>query len=272
MKTKIVAEIGINHNGSVDVAKNLVNAAAFAGCDYVKFQKRTPEICVPEGKKNSPRKTPWGEITYLEYRKKLEFGRDEYDELALYCGRLGMKFFFSVWDAPSVEFAARYSDVMKVPSALITDLELVALTRKMSSKLIVSTGMSSEEEIEKMAEACDPDVIFHTNSSYPSPICELNLGYIRWLKQRHPGREVGYSGHEFGLTTTFAAVAIGAEWVERHVTLDRTMWGSDQVCSVEPVGLIKLVKGVRDIEASMGGFGPRSVLPSEAKKKEDLRG
>lgn len=269
--TNIVAEIGINHNGSVEMAKRLIDVAKFAGCDYVKFQKRTPSACVPERARDSIRKTPWGDLSYLEYRERLEFGKKEYDEIVGHCIRVGIGFFFSVWDEQSAEFAAGYSGMMKIPSARLTDAGLLKFVRNKSSTLILSTGMSDETEVEKAVSECDPEIIFHTNSSYPSPVAELNLNYIKWLKKKHPGRSIGYSGHEFGLTTTFAAVALGAEWVERHVTLDRTMWGSDQESSVEPVGLIKLVKGIRDLELSLGRYGPREVTPSENKKKETLR-
>ena len=268
---KVVAEIGINHNGDVGLAKRLVDIARFAGCDYVKFQKRTPELCVPEAMKGRFRDTPWGRMTYLEYRNRLEFGRREYDEIIGHCVRAGIGMFFSVWDPPSVDFAAGYGGLMKVPSAVLSDDETILRAREKSSVLILSTGMSSEAEIEGAMRTCNPDVIFHTNSSYPSPVKELNLEYIRWLKDNYPGREIGYSGHEFGLTTTFAAVAIGASWVERHVTVDRTMWGSDQMCSLEPVGLLKLVKGIRDIEVSLGRYGPRQVSPAEFLKRESLK-
>jgi N-acetylneuraminate synthase len=271
VKTKIVAEIGINHNGSLKLAKDLIEVAKFAGCDYVKFQKRTPELCVPNHMKNEFRKTPWGEMSYLEYKKKLEFGKEEYDQIASYCEKSKIGMFLSVWDVPSLDFASSYSEIVKIPSAMITDHTLAEASRAKSRTLMMSTGMSDESEIDEAVEVANPDVIFHTNSSYPSPIEELNLAYIGWLKEKHKGKSIGYSGHEFGLTTTFAAVVMGAEWIERHVTLDRTMWGSDQKCSVEPIGLIKLVKGIRDIESSIGKGGPRVAAPSELQKKEELR-
>lgn len=267
---KIVAEIGINHNGSVDLAKRLIDTASFAGCDYVKFQKRTPDLCVPERMKGKPKNTPWGTMSYLEYKRRIEFGKKEYDMIADHCARAGMGMFFSVWDPPSVDFAAQYGDLMKIPSASLTDKETTIRAREKSRTLILSTGMSTEEEIDEAVAHCNPDVLFHTNSSYPSPVGELNLNYMLWLSDKHR-KEVGYSGHEFGLATTFAAVALGAKWIERHVTMDRLMWGSDQMSSVEPAGLMKLVRGIRDIEASLGEGGPRSVYPSERTKKETLR-
>ena len=268
--TKIIAEAGINHNGSVEIAKRLIDTAVVAGCDYIKRQKRNPDVCVPEHQKNKPKSTPWGDMTYLEYKHRIEFGTDEYDEIYSYCaGRIAC--FASVWDKDSVDFMSNYTDIAKVPSALITDLDLCKYSRDKFSKLIISTGMSGEKDIERCIYHCEPDVIMHTNSTYPCPVQELNLSYIRWLIEKWKEREIGYSGHEYGLVTTFAAVAMGASWVERHITLDRTMWGSDHVASVEPQGLIKLVKGIRDIERSIGEVGPRSIFPSEKEKMKDLR-
>jgi|TARA_Y100000389_G_scaffold57108_2_gene53052 N-acetylneuraminate synthase len=272
--TKIIGEIGINHNGSVETTKELINMAKVAGCDYVKFQKRTPEICVPEEQKLLMRDTPWGKMTYIDYKMKVEFEKEEYDEIDRYCKEIGIEWFASVWDKPSVDFMRNYTNIAKIPSALITDKELVDYTRQKFDVLLISTGMSTEEEVVESIELCKPDVVFHTNSSYPSPIEELNLNYIPYLIEKYPNIEIGYSGHEFGLTTTFASVALGAKWVERHITLDRDMWGSDQKSSVEPVGLIKLCKGIRDIEKSLGSDeqNGRKLYPSELSKRKSLRG
>lgn len=269
-KTKIIAEIGINHNGSVEIAKRLIDASILSGCDYAKFQKRTPDICVPNSQKNKPRETPWGTIPYIDYKKKIEFEQEEYDELYEYVRDRPIEIFASVWDKPSVDFMRQYSVPMKIPSALINDLELCEYARDNSDILIVSTGMSTEEEIENCVNCCDPDVIMHTNSTYPSPVNELNLSYIKWLQNKW-SVEIGYSGHEYGLATTFAAAAMGCTWIERHITLERTMWGSDQMASVEPQGFIKLVKGIRDIERAIGPGGPRTCLGSEMKKRKSLR-
>jgi N-acetylneuraminate synthase len=176
-----------------------------------------------------------------------------------------------VWDKDSVDFMSEYIDIAKIPSALITDVELCKYARSKFDTLLISTGMSTEEEIEICVCNCKPDVIMHTNSTYPSPVNELNLNYIHHLKSKWPSAEIGYSGHEYGLVTTFAAVAIGASWVERHLTLDRTMWGSDHVASVEPQGMIKLVKGIRDIEKAIGESGPRKVANGELSKRKSLR-
>lgn len=271
MKTKIIAEIGINHNGDVEIAKRLIDAAVVAGCNYAKFQKRTPDICVPDNQKNKMRETPWGNIKYIDYKKKIEFEKPEYDELFDYVKDKPIELFASVWDVPSVDFMKQYGGPMKIGSASITDLDLCRHARENTDLLMISTGMSTESEIESCIKACKPDVIMHTNSTYPSPVEELNLSYIDWLKEKWPNKAIGYSGHEYGLVTTFAAVVMGCNWVERHLTLDRSMWGSDQLASVEPQGFIKLVKGIRDIEKSMGVKGPRVCLGSEKAKRKSLR-
>lgn len=280
MKTKIIAEIGINHNGSISITKKLIDVAVIAGCDFVKFQKRNPDICVPENEKLKIKETPWGKITYIDYKHKIEFGKTEFDEIDRYCREKGISWFASVWDEDSVDFMSQYTTIlngeevriMKIPSALITNQKLIKYAREKSDYLMISTGMSTEIEIDKCVELCSPDLIFHTNSTYPSPINELKMGYIKWLLKKHPTKEIGYSGHEFGLTTTFGAVVLGATWIERHITLDRAMWGSDQMASVEPSGLIKLVKGIRDLEISIGGDSPREVLDGELYKRKTLRG
>jgi N-acetylneuraminate synthase len=271
MSVKIIGEIGINHNGDLDLCKKIIDAAVLAGCDYVKFQKRNPDICVPEEQKSKPKSTPWGEMTYLDYKYKVEFGKKEYDEIDRYCKEKEIGWFASVWDKDSVDFMSQYNSISKIPSALITDKELVEYARSKFDYLIISTGMSTEEEIELAVKYSNPDVIMHTNSTYPSPIDELNLEYLHWLKDKYK-KKIGYSGHEYGLVTTFATIPMGVTWVERHITLDRTMWGSDQVASVEPAGLIKLVKGIRDIEKSLGGNSERQLLKSELSKRKSLRG
>ena len=269
----IIAEIGINHNGSMDIAKKLIMLSKAAGCDYVKIQKREPDVCVPDDQKSKIRDTPWGQMTYLEYKKKLEFNEEQIKELVSYSNNLGIKFFASVWDIPSVDLMAKYTNITKIPSALITDIELCKYARSKFDTLIVSTGMSTEEEIINCITSCQPDVIMHTNSTYPCPVNDLNLNYIKYLTQKYPDKEIGYSGHEFGLVTTFATVTMGVSWIERHITLDRYMWGSDQLASVEPSGLVKLVKGIRDLEkATMYPVGPRILFEKELEKRKSLRG
>lgn len=270
---QIVAEIGLNHNGSVEIAKQLMLIAKASGCDYVKFQKRTPSVCVPEDQKNVIKQTPWGEMTYLEYKKRIEFHFDEYTELFAYANQLGIGVFASVWDIHSADFMRQFTSIVKIPSALITNKELLAHTRKIFDYVIISTGMSTEDEILEAYKLADPEVVMHTNSSYPAPVEELNLQYITRLKKLFPNASIGYSGHEYGIVTTFAAVALGATWVERHITLDHNMWGSDQSSSIEPNGLFKLVKGIRDIELAMS-YEPceRILFDGELNKRKTLRG
>jgi len=268
----IVAEIGINHNGDIELCKKLIMLSKTAGCDYVKIQKRNPDVCVPEAQKMKMRDTPWGRMTYLEYKWKMEFNEAQIKHLKEFSDELGIVFFASVWDTDSVDLMAKYQDISKIPSALITDLELCKYARKHCKTLIISTGMSTEAEIRACIDACNPDVIMHTNSTYPCPVEDLNLKYISHLMATNPGKGIGYSGHEFGLVTTFAAVALGATWVERHITWDRHMWGSDQQSSIEPTGVLKLVKGIRDVtKAIQYPPGPRKEFKKENEKKETLR-
>lgn len=270
---KVISEIGINHNGSMELCKKLIMLSKVAGADYVKIQKRNPDVCVPEQQKSKMRKTPWGEMTYLEYKYRMEFNEEQIIELCEYSKQLGIGFFASVWDCDSARLMAKHTTIAKIGSACITDLELCKLSRDLFDTVIISTGMSTEEEIEKCVEVCSPDVIMHTNSTYPCPVDELNLRYIEHMKEKWgKTAEIGYSGHEYGLVTSFAAVAMGSTWVERHVTLDRNMWGSDQSSSIEPSGLIKLVKGIKDIEAAMKYEpGPRKQFAGESAKRLTLR-
>lgn len=270
---KVISEIGINHNGSMDICKQLIMLSKVAGVDYVKIQKRNPDVCVPEHQKTKKRSTPWGEMSYLEYKHRMEFSEEQIKELCDFSSELGITFFASVWDCDSARFMAKYTKIAKIGSASITDLELCRLTRELFDTVIISTGMSTEEEIDTCVEACKPDVIMHTNSTYPCPVGDLNLRYIEHMKTKWGDKaEIGYSGHEYGLVTSYAAVAMGATWVERHVTLDRNMWGSDQSSSIEPSGLIKLVKGIRDIEeATQYRPGPRRQFSGENAKRDSLR-
>lgn len=269
---KIISEIGINHNGSMDLCKQLIMLSKVAGADYVKIQKRNPDVCVPENQKTKRRQTPWGEMSYLEYKHRMEFNEDQIKELCQYSKSLGIEFFASVWDVDSAILMSKYTRIAKLGSASITDVELCRKTRELFDFVIMSTGMSTEEEVEEAVSNAQPDVIMHTNSTYPCPVEDLNLNYIHHLKNKYPDTEIGYSGHEYGLVTSFAAVAMGSTWVERHVTLDRSMWGSDQSSSIEPSGLIKLVKGIRDIEkATMYESGPRRLFDGENAKRISLR-
>ena len=270
---KIISEIGINHNGSIEQCKELIMLSKVAGADYVKIQKRNPDVCVPEHQKTKMRKTPWGEMTYLEYKHRMEFSEEQIKELCEYSQSIGIDFFASVWDLDSVKLMSKYTKIAKLGSASINDLELCKATRQAFDFVIISTGMSTEEEIEAAVEASQPNVIMHTNSTYPCPVEDLNLRYMEHMKEKWgKSMEIGYSGHEYGLVTTYAAVAMGATWVERHVTLDRNMWGSDHSSSIEPDGLIKLVKGIRSIEKAIQYEpGPRKQFEGENAKKDSLR-
>lgn len=274
IKTYIISEIGINHNGDLDIAKRLIDISAAAGCDAVKFQKRNPDVCVPEHQKSVLRDTPWGQMTYLQYKHKVEFGKEEYDEIDRYCKEKGIVWSASPWDLDSLEFINQYDiPFIKIASASITDKELLFKACKTGKKIIISTGMSTEKEIEEalsiLEEYAEEYAILHCNSSYPAPIEELNLSCIKTLQNKY-GCEVGYSGHEFRLGTTVAAVYLGASIIERHVTLDRTMWGSDHMASVEPQGLFKLVSGIRELEKSYGD-GCISVSETEKEVRKKLR-
>jgi N-acetylneuraminate synthase len=269
----VIAEIGINHNGSLDVAKKLIEGAAQAGCDAVKFQKRTPELCVPMDQRLIERDTPWGRMTYMDYRYKVEFGYDDYAEIDAYCREKGIAWFASCWDEDAVDFMEQFNPpCYKAASASLTDLTLLKKTKATGRPLIISTGMSTMEEVDAAVEALGRDnlMIAHTNSTYPCPVDQLNLRMINTLKQKYPTVPIGYSGHEVGLATTWAAVALGAVFVERHVTLDRAMWGSDQAASVEISGMSRLVSNIRDIEKALGD-GVKRVYEGEAAARKKLR-
>ncbi|GHE99548.1 N-acetylneuraminate synthase [Amycolatopsis deserti] len=267
-----VAEIGINHNGDVEIAKRLIEIAARVGADAVKFQKRTPEIATPPDMRDTRRETPWGEMTYLDYRHRVEFGLDEYQEIDRYCAELGIAWFASPWDVPSVDFLEKFDVVChKVASASVTDRELLTALRDTGRPVILSTGMSTMAEIDAAVELLGTDrlVLLHATSTYPCPPEEANLRTIHTLAERF-GVPVGYSGHERGLQVSIAAVALGACVVERHVTLDRTMWGSDQAASLEPDGLRRLVRDIRAVEAALGD-GVKRVFPGEEAPRRRLR-
>lgn len=269
----IISEIGINHNGSIELCKELIMLSKVAGADFVKIQKRNPDICVPEHQKNKLKNTPWGEMKYIDYKWKIEFTEEQIKELCEYSNQIGITFFASVWDTDSAKLMSKYTKIAKIGSASITDIELCKLTRELFDFVIISTGMSTEEEIENAVTYSKPDVIMHTNSTYPCKVEDLNLRYIEHLKEKYGNHsEIGYSGHEYGLVTTYASVALGSTWIERHITLDRNMWGSDQQSSIEPSGLIKLVKGIKDIEKAIQYKpGPRIQFESENIKKISLR-
>ncbi|MCC2028392.1 N-acetylneuraminate synthase family protein [Microbacterium sp. YMB-B2] len=271
--TYVIAEIGLNHNGDVEIAKRLIDVAANAGANAVKFQKRTPEIATPEHMRDVPRETPWGTMSYLDYRRRVEFGRDEYIEVGDYATMRGLDWFASPWDVPSVEFLEELNVVAhKVASASLTDIELLEALRATGKPIILSTGMSTPEQIDRAMQTLDTDrvILMHATSTYPMEPEEANLRVITTLRDRYPGVPIGYSGHERGLQISLAAVALGAVAVERHITLDRTMWGSDHAASLEPGGLEHLVRDIRIIETAMGD-GVKRVFPGEQAPMAKLR-
>lgn len=269
----VIAEIGINHNGSLEIAKKLIEGAALAGCDAVKFQKRTPDRCVPADQRDIERDTPWGRMKYIDYRYRVEFSKEDYQEIDRCCREHGIEWFASCWDEESVDFIEQFDPpCYKGASASLTDIALLRKAADTGRPLIISTGMSSMEEVEKTMEELHGRnlLIAHTNSTYPCPVDELNLRMVTTYKALYPHIPVGYSGHEVGLSTTWAAVALGAVFIERHVTLDRAMWGSDQAASVELSGMARLVSNIRDIEKALGD-GVKRVYAGEAAARKKLR-
>jgi N-acetylneuraminate synthase len=271
--TYIIGEIGLNHSGSLDTALDLIDVAKECGCDAVKFQKREPRVCTPKSEWDKVRETPWGTMSYIEYREKVEFGRDEYDEINNYCIDIDIAWFASAWDLESLDFLSVYKlPFIKIPSAQMVDWGLLRVANEMFDNIIVSTGMSTLNEIYLAKDIIgDNGIIMHCTSTYPCPLDELNLEMIRTLKRLFPNNTIGYSGHEVGLSTTVAAVALGAKFIERHITLDRAMWGTDQAASVEPQGLRKLVKDIRTMEVALGD-GVKRVYDSELPSLIKLRG
>ncbi|MBL0885863.1 N-acetylneuraminate synthase family protein [Myceligenerans indicum] len=268
----VIGEIGINHNGDVENAKKLIDVAVEAGCQAVKFQKRTPEISTPKDQRDKIRQTPWGEMTYLEYKYKVEFEEAEYSEIDAYAKEKGIQWFASPWDAPSVEFLEKMNvPTYKVASASVTDHEMLQALADTGKPVILSTGMSTLEQIDAAVEILGTDklVILHATSTYPLPPEEANLRTITTLQERY-GVPVGYSGHETGLQISIAAVALGAVAVERHITLDRAMWGSDHASSLEPKGLENLVRDIRILELALGD-GEKRVMPGEFSPMSRLR-
>lgn len=269
----IIAEIGINHNGSLALAKKLIDGALFSGCDAVKFQKRTPEICVPKDQWDIERDTPWGRISYIEYRRKVEFGFEEYLEIDGYCKQKGIDWFASPWDEEAVYFLEKFKPIMyKIASASLTDKNLLKRASASGKPVMISTGMSTSEEINNAVRFLGTEnlLIAQSTSTYPCNLEELNLKVIQTYKEKYPGVPVGYSGHETGLAPTLAAVALGASFIERHITLDRAMWGTDQAASVEVVGMHRLVNDIRDVEKSLGD-GIKKVYESESTNLNKLR-
>jgi len=269
----VIAEIGINHNGSLEIAKKLIDGAKATGCDAVKFQKRTPEICVPKDQWYVERETPWGRMTYIDYRHKVEFIKKDYSAIDKYCKVKDIIWFASCWDEEAVDFIEQFDvPLYKTASASLTDINLLIKHKHLNKPIIISTGMSTMEEIEAAEKIFDKKniLIAHSTSAYPCPNNELNLKMITTLREKYPTIPIGYSGHETGLAPTWASVALGASFVERHITLDRAMWGSDQAASVEINGFNRMVRNIRDIEIALGD-GVKKVYQSELSQKAKLR-
>jgi N-acetylneuraminate synthase len=269
----VIAEIGLNHNGDVEIAKRLIDVAADSGAQAVKFQKRTPAISTPEHMKNTPRETPWGTMTYLEYRYRVEFDREQYIEIGDYATLRGLSWFASPWDEVAVDFLEDLQVVAhKVASASVTDIAMLEALRATGKPIILSTGMSTLDQIDRAVETLGTDnlVILHATSTYPLPPEEANLRMITTLRERYQGVPIGYSGHERGLQISLGAVALGAVAVERHITLDRTMWGSDHAASLEPVGFDHLVRDIRVLGEALGD-GVKRIYPGELAPLAKLR-
>ncbi len=270
-----IAEIGINHNGELSNAKRLIDASFAIGWDCVKFQKRTPDIAVPEAQKSVMRSTPWGEMTYLDYKKRIEFGQTEYDYIDKYCKEKPIAWTASPWDMPSLEFLLQYDiPFIKLASATNGSDELIRAACKSGKTVIMSTGMCTQEELDKsvslLEDLSDGNyALLHTNSVYPAPVDSLNLNYIKTLKDRYHC-VVGYSGHEQNLEPTVAAVTLGASIVERHVTLSHNMWGTDQKASLEINAMFMLYNRCRDI-GTMLGDGEKKLGDDELVVRKKLR-
>ena len=274
MKTFIISEIGINHNGDINIVKKLIDSAYESGCDAVKFQKRNPDVSTPISQTEVMKETPWGEMTYIDYKHKIEFGKEEYDEIDIYCREIGIEWFASAWDLDSQEFLKQYNcKYNKIASPMLTHRNLLEVVAQEGKHTFISTGMSTMEQIEKAVKifkdyGCSFELM-HCNSSYPTEDFNSNLGCIKTLRKRFDCN-VGYSGHEKGIQITLAAVALGVTSIERHITLDRYMYGTDQFASVTPMDLIKLCKLVRVIESAIGD-GKKTLREEEKENMNKLR-
>ncbi len=274
----IIAEIGINHNGDIEIARKLIQAASDAGADAVKFQKRTLPYAIPAHMRDVPKDTPWGRLSYLEYKERLEFNNAAYRILATETHNLGLDFGVSVWDTGAASWAENsgFFDFLKVPSAHMSNERIVHHTATRGLPFFWSTGMHDMDEVVETVRWLNNYGfvnwgVLHCNSSYPAKVSELNLQVIKSMHSFLPfiGHPVGYSGHETGLATTVAAVVLGANMVERHITLDRAMWGSDQAASIEPGGFLRLIRDIRSVEQAMGD-GRKRIYSSEQVKKDAL--
>ncbi|MCM1217925.1 MAG: N-acetylneuraminate synthase family protein [Lachnospiraceae bacterium] len=272
----IIAEIGINHNGDLQIAKKLIDAANACLWNCVKFQKRDPDIAIPEKQKNVMKETPWGKITYLEYKKKIEFGKAEYDYIEKYCREKPIAWSASPWDIPSLEFLLDYDlPFIKIASAGNADQNMMKLACESGKPLLISTGMSTLQELDEMVEFLEKYsdgsyILLHTNSAYPVPAEELNLRMIKTLRERYHCL-VGYSGHEQDLEPTVVATALGAKVIERHVTLDHNMWGTDHAASLTVAAMAMLQGRMKEVLVILGN-GEKSITQREKEVREKLRG
>ena len=266
----VIAEIGINHNGSLEVTKKLIDIAVFCGCDAVKFQKRTIDVVYSKEELATIRPNPFGE-TNGDLKRGLEFGYYEYFEIDQYCKQKGIMWFASCWDNESIDFIDQFEPpCYKICSACLTDDDLLRYTMSKGKPILVSTGMSTQEEIDHaLGILGDNVVLFHCTSTYPTDNDEANLTVIKNYRERY-NFPIGYSGHERGITPTIVAVAFGATAVERHITLDRTMWGSDQAASLETEGLHRLLRDIRQLPGMLGS-GNKIVYESEKPIIKKLR-
>lgn len=269
----LIAEIGINHNGSIELAKKLIDMAVSCKCNAVKFQKRTLELCVPEHMKNDPKMTPWGKMSYLDYKKRIEFDDSQYKIIDEYCKKNKITWFASPWDVPSVEFLEKFDvPCYKIPSAMLTNKILLKKIIKINKPVFLSTGMSTQDEVDRAVNILKdlPLVIMHCNSSYPAEDSELNLKVIETYQKKFHNHVIGYSGHERGYTASLVAAVLGAKVIERHITIDRTMWGSDQAASLEHSGLRRLRRDLSLLSEWLGD-GVKKLYDSEKPIKEKLR-
>jgi len=271
-KIVLVGEIGINANGDVEIAKKLIDVAKIADFDYVKFQKRSIDLVYTEEELNAPRESKWG-TTFREQKDGLEFDHGQYNEISRHCMRNKMKWFASPWDVESVRFLENFDPpYIKIPSPLITKMELLEEIKNTGMSVIVSTGMSTKNEVDKCVDYLGDQVeyILACTSTYPTPIQEMNMNFIKTLKEEYPEYKIGFSNHNPGLTFCIIAGALGAEMIELHITLDRAMYGSDQAASVEPEGVMKIAKYARSIQAGMGD-GKWTIFPGEISIRKKLR-
>lgn len=271
-KVFLIGEIGINHNGSLKIAKELILFAKKTGFDAVKFQKRTPEITTPKDKMNKLRETPWGTMTYLEYKKKIEFGKKEFDKINQHCKKINITWFASPWDIESSKFLKQYKlKYNKVASPVLTNLKLLEFMAKQRKYTFISTGMCKIKDIDNAVKIfkrfnCKFGLM-HCVSTYPAQEKDLNLSLIDIYKKKYKV-DIGYSGHEKSVSPSLMSVCLGAKFIERHITLDRTMWGTDQAASLEEQGMLILVEAIRKFEICIGN-GKKVLLPDEKKKLKE---